>query len=156
VQSDLEQVDVDALLHEVVDLLGAPPEYTVEIGPNMPTLTTERVRLQQVFANLLGNAVKHRGRPDGHASVSVSDAGKMFKFTVSDDGPGIAPQYHDRIFVIFQTLAPRDTVEGSGLGLSLVKKIVESQGGRIWVESAEGQGATFHFTWPKYPPRRRR
>ena len=156
VQSDLEQVDVDALLHEVVDLLGAPPEYTVEIGPNMPTLTTERVRLQQVFANLLGNAVKHRGRPDGHASVSVSDAGKMFKFTVSDDGPGIAPQYHDRIFVIFQTLAPRDTVEGSGLGLSLVKKIVESQGGRIWVESAEGQGATFHFTWPKYPPIRRR
>jgi PAS domain S-box-containing protein len=156
VQSDLEPVDVGALLHDVADLLGAPPEYTIEIGPDMPTITTERLRLQQVFANLLGNAVKHRSRPDGHACVRVADAGNMYEFAVSDDGPGIAPQYHDRIFVIFQTLAPRDAVEGSGLGLSLVKKIVENHGGRIWVESAEGQGATFRFTWPKNPPKRRR
>jgi signal transduction histidine kinase len=72
-----------------------------------------------------------------------------FIFRVADDGPGIAPQYQDRIFGMFQTLAPRDKVEGSGLGLSLVKKMVEHQGGRIWVQSKEGQGATFCFTWPK-------
>jgi signal transduction histidine kinase len=70
---------------------------------------------------------------------------------VRDDGPGIAPQYHEKIFVIFQTLAARDKVEGTGIGLSLIKKIVESQGGRICVESAEGAGTTFRFTWPKRP-----
>jgi signal transduction histidine kinase len=69
-------------------------------------------------------------------------------FAVSDDGPGIAPEYHERIFGIFQTLQPRDHVEGTGIGLSLVKKIVESRGGRVWVESAEGAGATFRFHWP--------
>ncbi|HEX5690197.1 MAG TPA: PAS domain-containing protein, partial [Roseiflexaceae bacterium] len=80
VKSDIESVDVGALLHEVVDMLGAPPEYTVEIGPNMPTITTERLRLQQVFANLLSNAVKHRSRPDGRACVGVTDAGRMYEF----------------------------------------------------------------------------
>jgi PAS domain S-box-containing protein len=156
VQGDLEPVEVGELLRDVVDLLGVPPEFTVEIGPGMPTITTERVRLQQVFSNLIGNAVKHRSRPDGHVCISTTDEHTMYEFAVADDGPGIAPQYHDRIFVIFQTLASRDTVEGSGLGLSLVKKIVESQGGRIWVESAEGAGATFHFTWPKHPRKKRR
>ncbi|MBC8077791.1 MAG: hypothetical protein H7Y32_17075, partial [Chloroflexales bacterium] len=77
------------------------------------------------------------------------DIGPLVEFSVRDDGPGIAPQYHERAFTIFQTLAPRDRVEGSGLGLSLVKKIVESEGGAITLESQEGQGAIFRFTWPK-------
>jgi signal transduction histidine kinase len=69
---------------------------------------------------------------------------------VSDNGPGIAPQYHDRIFGIFQTLEARDKVEGTGIGLSVVKKLVESRGGRVWLESEAGQGATFRFTWPRF------
>ena len=74
-----------------------------------------------------------------------------YRFTVADNGPGIAPQYHERVFGIFQTLQSRDRVEGTGIGLSVVKKIVEGQGGRVWVESAEGDGARFHFTWPAAP-----
>src|SRR5581483_8753590 len=147
----LERVDVGALLSEIVDLLAPPPGFTVEIAPGMPVLVTKKIRLQQVFQNLIGNALKHHHRPEGHIRVSVQDAGEFYEFAVTDDGPGIAPQYHDKVFVIFQTLEARDKVENTGLGLSLVKKIVESQGGTICLESAEGAGATFRFTWPNLP-----
>jgi signal transduction histidine kinase len=151
VRETIEAVDVGALLAETVDLLSPPPAFTVEIGPGMPTLMAERARVQQVFANLISNALKHHDRSDGRIEVRVRDGDDPheYEFTVADDGPGIAPQYHERIFGIFQTLRPRDQVEGSGLGLALVKKIVEHHGGRIWLESAEGCGTTFHFTWPK-------
>lgn len=115
----------------------------------MPTVVCQRVELSQVFSNLIGNAIKHHHRPDGTIRVAWNNDGQAFRFAVSDDGPGIALQYYEKIFVIFQTLAPRDKVEGSGLGLALVKKIVERQGGRIWVESVVGQGTQFFFTWPK-------
>ena len=97
----------------------------------------------------IGNALKFTPVPGGEIQVQVRPDGEFLHFTVSDNGPGIAPEYHERIFGIFQTLAARDTVEGTGIGLSLVKKIVESREGRVWVESTEGAGATFHFTWPK-------
>jgi signal transduction histidine kinase len=121
----------------------------IEVAPHMPTIHTERVYLQQVFQNLISNAIKHGQRPDLRIAVGWADAGECYEFTVRDNGQGIAPQYHEKVFVIFQTLAPRDKVEGTGLGLSLVKKIVELHGGRIWIESDEGAGACFHFTWPK-------
>ncbi|HEU5101375.1 MAG TPA: CHASE3 domain-containing protein [Roseiflexaceae bacterium] len=151
VKATIEQLDVGALLHDVVDLLMPPIGFTIDIADNMPTLRTDRLRMQQVFQNLISNAIKHHNRADGHVEVRVRDLGPMYEFSVRDDGPGIAPQYHEKIFVIFQTLAARDKVEGTGIGLSLIKKIVESQGGRISVESAEGAGTTFHFTWPKRP-----
>jgi signal transduction histidine kinase len=75
--------------------------------------------------------------------------GEFFEFSVSDDGPGIAPEFHERIFQLFQTLKPRDRVEGSGMGLAIVKKIIESHNGRIAISSTPGKGATFRFTWPK-------
>ena len=144
-------IEVGALLEEVVDLLSPPTTFTIAIEPGMPTVVAERTRLQQVFSNLIGNALKHHDRPDGRIEVRVRDADEpgYYQFTVADDGPGIAPQYHERIFGIFQTLKPRDQVEGSGLGLALVKKIVEHHEGRIWLESVEGCGTTFHFTWPQ-------
>jgi signal transduction histidine kinase len=115
----------------------------------MPELRTERTPLQQVFLNLIGNALKHAKRSDPQVLVRCKDTGEAFEFAVSDNGPGIAPEYHERIWQIFQTLEPRDTVEGTGVGLSVVKKIVESKGGQAWVESSQGSGATFYFTWPK-------
>jgi PAS domain S-box-containing protein len=139
-------VDVAQLLDDVVDLL-ALPAGQVSVEPGMPTLRAERVPLQQVFHNLIGNALKHGG-PDVQVQVRCEQQGDRYRFSVSDNGPGIAPQYHERIFGIFQTLASRDRVEGSGLGLALVKKIVESRGGRVTVDSDEGRGATFCFTWP--------
>jgi PAS domain S-box-containing protein len=149
IKSETEAVDVGRLLLDIVDLLAPPEGFRIEIAPNMPTISTERLRLQQVFQNLIGNAIKHHNRPNGHICVSFADTGPMYEFAVADDGPGIAPQYHQKIFVIFQTLAARDKVEGTGIGLSLVKKIVEGHGGHIWIESSEGAGTTFRFTWPK-------
>jgi signal transduction histidine kinase len=101
--------------------------------------------------NLIGNAVKYTRaeRPDVLIRVDWRVTDDAFTFTVCDNGPGIAPEYHERIWGVFQTLAARDKVEGTGIGLSVVKKIVESRGGSVAVESAPGRGATFRFTWPR-------
>lgn len=145
-----ETVSVEALLHEVIDTI-VPPDFSIEIAAQMPTLKTERVPLEQVFTNLISNAIKHHDRPAGRIQITVTDHGDCYEFAVTDDGPGMAPQFHDKIFGIFQTLEPRDKVESTGVGLAVVKKIVERQGGTIRVESELGQGATFRFTWMKEP-----
>ncbi|MDB5261464.1 MAG: histidine kinase [Adhaeribacter sp.] len=144
-----EVVDVQLLLIETIDMLAPPPEMEIRIISDMPVLNTARVPLQQVFANLLSNAIKYHNKPHGHISVSCRPEEQYYTFSVTDDGPGIDPDYHDRIFVIFQTLRERDAVESTGVGLAIVKKIVEGQGGTIKIISAEGAGATFTFTWPK-------
>jgi len=148
VRGDTETVDLGALVRDVVELLDPPETVTVEVAEGLPTLDAERLPLQQVFLNLISNAVKYLGRPDGRIRVESRKINGLHEFSVADNGPGIAPEYHERIFGIFQTLEARDRVEGTGIGLSLVKKIVENRGGRVWVESEEGAGATFRFTWP--------
>jgi signal transduction histidine kinase len=150
VETAAEPVDVGALIHESIELLAPAPEVVIDVAPNMPTLVTERVPLQQVFMNLIGNAIKHSRRGDPHVTVGVVRTdGEAPDFSVTDNGPGIAREYHERIFAIFQTLEARDKVEGTGIGLSVVKKIVEGRGGHVAVESAPGRGATFRFTWPE-------
>jgi signal transduction histidine kinase len=116
-------------------------------------MLTERVPLQQVFINLIGNAIKFAAavRSDPVVEIEWTDVGDAVRFAVRDNGPGIAPEYQERIWRILQTLAPRDKVEGTGIGLSIVKKIVESRGGAAWVESDGDSGSTFSFTWPKAP-----
>ncbi|MBH8568806.1 CHASE3 domain-containing protein [Microvirga sp. STS02] len=149
-----ETVFVRTLLREIIDSLHLPEGFKVELPFFLPTLTTNAVQLQQVFTNLISNAVKYHDHPaTGTVHIGCDDAGEFYSFSVADDGPGIDPEYHDRIFVIFQTLTERDTFESTGVGLAIVKKIVERQGGRISVKSAEGQGAKFIFTWPKHPPK---
>jgi signal transduction histidine kinase len=133
----------------VVELLSPPAEFTIHIQEPMPVLHTARTPLEVVFRNLIGNAVKHHHRTDGRIEIqarALAEEG-MTEFSVSDDGPGIAPEFHERIFQMFQTLRPRDEVEGSGMGLAIVKKHVENRGGRIEVDSEPGQGTTFRFTW---------
>ena len=146
-----QSVDVKSLLTEVIDLLAPPAGMAVTLDDALPILRAQRLLLQQVFQNLLSNALKYHHKSEGHVHVGVRDAGGWFEFFVSDDGPGISPRYHEKIWAIFQTLEARDRVESTGVGLALVKKIVEGQGGRVWIESEEGQGATFRFTWPKQP-----
>jgi len=149
-----ETVFVRTLLREIIDTLNPPTGFKIELPFFLPTLTTNAVQLQQVFTNLISNAIKYHDHPaTGTVHISCDDAGDFYLFSVADDGPGIDPEYHDRIFIIFQTLTERDTVESTGVGLAIVKKIVERQGGRIGVKSAEGQGAKFVFTWPKAPPK---
>lgn len=149
VRSVIEQVDVELLVKDVVELLAPPPEITVTVEPGMPTIRTERTPLQQIFMNLINNAIKYNRHPGAVITVSSRDVGNMYAFSVTDNGPGIEPEYHDRIFGIFQTLESRDRVEGTGIGLSVVKKTVELHGGSITVRSALGEGATFTFEWPK-------
>ena len=116
----------------------------------MPKLLATRTPLETVLRNLINNAIKHHDRADGHVHIVAEEHDDFVEFCVIDDGPGIHPQYHERIFELFQTLKPRDQVEGSGMGLAIVKKTVENYGGSITVESTEGEGATFRFTWPKW------
>lgn len=149
VRGQIQDIDTAMLLAETIDLLDPPAHFTIEVQPGMPVVRGEKLRLQQVFMNLIGNAIKHHDKPEGRITVGCRDAGEFYDFWVFDNGPGIEPQYFEKIFVIFQTLQPRDKVEGTGVGLSLVKKIVEHAGGTVTVDSTVGGGTTFRFTWPR-------
>ena len=146
-----EVVDTRRIVDDVVDLMTISPPARVVVEGAMPTIESAVPPLQQIFMNLIGNALKYNDAPEPLVRVRAADHGDFVQFTVQDNGPGIPPEYHERIWGIFQTLESRDKVEGTGIGLSLVKKLAESQGGRAWVESAPPDGATFHFLWPKRP-----
>lgn len=148
-KSKPKQVVVSQLLADVIELLDVPTEFTIEISGIMPTLITEELPLQQVFSNLISNAIKHHPRTDGKVTISATEQDDFYEFAVTDDGLGIDPKYHERIFTIFQTLEARDNTENTGIGLSIVKKAVETQGGIIAVESQINKGTTFRFTWKK-------
>jgi PAS domain S-box-containing protein len=150
-ESDIEPVVVAELLAEVIDSLDPPHPFRIEIAPEMPTLSTKCLLLSQVFANLISNGIKHHDRPDGFIRISSQDQGSFYEFAVADDGPGIAQEHHDKIFTIFQTVNPQNNPDSSGIGLSIVKKIVETEEGTIRLESEIGKGTTFYFTWPKEP-----
>jgi PAS domain S-box-containing protein len=149
VRHALEQVDVTALVRDLVETLSPPAGFDIRIQPEMPVLRTERVALELVLRNLIGNAIKHHDKSEGVIEITAQETEDWIEIAVSDNGPGIAPQYHERIFEMFQTLQPRDRVEGSGMGLAIVKRILEARGGSITLASAEGVGTTFRFTWPK-------
>jgi signal transduction histidine kinase len=143
-----EKVDVGQLISEVIDLSNLPKGFVVETKGQVPPFTTRKVLLQRIFMNLISNAIKHHDKEVGRIEVTVRDGGAAFEFLVADDGPGIPAQFQAKAFQMFQTLKARDVTEGSGMGLALVKKIVETAGGTIALDS-NGRGATFRFTWPK-------
>jgi PAS domain S-box-containing protein len=149
-QSSPEAVDTAVLVTDIAAYLEPPPAFSVTCSGAMPVLQTSKAALEHVLQNLISNALKHHDRDAGEVVISARNIGDKVEFTVRDDGPGIAPAFHDRVFVVFQTLKPRDEVEGGGVGLAIVKKIVEARGGRIWIESEPPRrGAAFIFTWPK-------
>ena len=115
----------------------------------LPRVTADETQLIQLFQNLLANAIKFRGEEQPRIHVSAKEDSNECLFSVSDNGIGIDPEYFDRIFVIFQRLHGREEYPGTGIGLSVCKRIVERHGGRIWVESQPGEGSTFHFAIPK-------
>ncbi len=146
------EVDLNALIAEVIDIIAPPAGIHIAIETKLPTLYAEKTRLQQVFQNLIGNAVKYMGKPTGEIWLGHSETNGYWQFYVRDTGVGIDARYGDKIFQIFQTLTPRDQVESTGVGLAIVKKIVELYGGQIWVTSEIGRGSTFWFTLPTSPP----
>ncbi|HEX6915509.1 MAG TPA: ATP-binding protein [Chitinophagaceae bacterium] len=145
-----EPVDVNELLEEVKDSLPADRDIRILIPERLPVIPTERIPLFQVFANLVSNAVKYNDKEHGEIKIFYRDSGEKYEFFVQDNGPGIPDQYHKRIFIIFQTLKERDSFESTGVGLAIVKKILDKRNERISVSSVPGEGATFSFTWSKH------
>jgi PAS domain S-box-containing protein len=146
-------VDSNILIKESFDLLGISENVIFHMNDDFPLIKTEKIKLEQVFLNLFNNAIKYNDKADKQIWVGCKDLGDSFEFYVKDNGPGIEERYHDKIFVIFQTLNARDQVEARGIGLAIVKNIIDEAGGNIWVTSEKNLGATFYFTWPKQKKR---
>lgn len=151
--SQIELVNVGDLLKEIIETLAPPPTFTIEVGL-MPELNARKMLLRQVFCNLIDNAINHHPTKYGKINISAVDLGDRYEFSVADDGKGIDPIYHHKIYQVFQTLESRDIKESTGIGLAIVKKIVEVEGGKISLESEAGSGANFRFTWLTSPIRR--
>ncbi len=146
-----ELIDTKELVDELTLLVSPPQGFSIVGSEALPTIQTDRVPLTQVVLNLIGNAIKHHDRPEnGHVWIEALTLPHSIKFTVTDDGPGIPERFRERVFGMFQTLKPRDEVEGSGMGLAIVRKLVDYQGGKIWLtEGRAGQGLSVHFIWPQ-------
>jgi signal transduction histidine kinase len=144
-------VDVHLLLTNIIQELAAPDTFSISINSPMPILHTRGQPLAQVFIQLIDNGIRHQTSKQGTVKISAIDQGDRYEFTVADDGEGIAPEFQERIYTIFQTLKARDVQENIGAGLAIVKKIIIAEGGTIQLESSSGNGAIFRFTWLKQP-----
>jgi len=149
VSEEKTRVNLNQLVPEVIDMVAPPQNITITIEDELPVVECEQTRILQVFENLLSNAIKYMDKPQGQIKVGCLEEDGFWKFSVADNGPGIEEKHFERIFRIFQTLSPRDEFESTGVGLTVIKKIVELYGGRIWVESEVGRGSTFFFTFRK-------
>lgn len=148
IKDEIVPVDLGELIPSVIDMLAPPEHITITVQENLPIIHAEHTKALQVFQNLLSNAIKYMDKPAGHIEIHCTDVDGVWEFSVSDNGPGIEQKHFQTIFQMFQTLSPRDGFESTGIGLTLVKKIVEIHGGTIWVESEPGKGSTFLFTLP--------
>lgn len=146
----LEHVDVRTLVDDALEMTSIPDGFEVSVSEEMPSFRTYPTPLRHVFLNLIQNSAKHHvGGEQGCIEIGVSENEEFYEFYVADTGPGIEEQYHEDIFDMFKTLQSRDDVEGSGMGLAIVRKLVRHCGGDISVQSTPGEGATFRFVWPK-------
>jgi signal transduction histidine kinase len=121
----------------------------IELPDNLPVINTERMKLQQVFLNLISNSIKYNDKENVLIKIACIEEQEYYTFSVEDNGPGIEERYHEKVFIIFQTLQARDTFESTGVGLAIVKKIIDETGGEIWIESELGLFTRFLFKWPK-------
>jgi hypothetical protein len=147
---EFQLTDCETVLeHCLANLRFAIEESQAEIShDSLPHVMADEVQLEQLFQNLIGNAIKFRGETLPRIHIGLTRQGKNWVFSVQDNGIGIDPTYFERIFIIFQRLHTRSKYEGTGIGLAVSKRIVERHGGRIWVKSQPGSGSTFYFTIP--------
>lgn len=149
IREERRSVDLNELVEDVISMVNPPPHIEVSVENTLPSVVCEPTRIHEVFQNLIDNAIKYMDKPSGRIRIDCGGNDSQWVLSVSDNGPGIDESNYTKVFEIFQTLAPRDQVESTGVGLSLVKRIVELHGGRVWVESELGNGSTFFFTLPR-------
>lgn len=142
-------IELNKTLAEIISSLAPPAHIQMKVKAGMPTIFADRTHVEQVFQNLISNAIKFMDKPEGIVEIESSQYEGGWLFRVADNGPGIDEKYHEKVFEIFETLSPRDELESTGVGLTITQKIVEGWGGKIWIESKVGQGATFCFTLPQ-------
>jgi len=147
--AEKRRIDLNAVLSEVIAGIAPPENIEITFENELPVLMCEKTHIIQVFQNLLSNAVKYMDKPRGQIKIGCVEQDAFWKFSVTDNGSGIEKRHYERIFKLFQTLSPCDGVENTGIGLSIVKKIVELNGGSVCVKSEVGKGSTFVFTLPK-------
>lgn len=140
-------VDLQLLVDSILSTIHIPKHIDIKLINTLPTVKGDKFRLQQLFQNLIENAIRYNDKGDGFVEVNVEDSGNQWHFTVKDNGIGIKEKYFEKIFSVFQKL--ENNLNSSGIGLSIVKKIVELYKGTIWLESEPGVGTTFHFKLPK-------
>lgn len=144
-----DEVNLNELIKDIIDMIAPPENIKITVENELPSILCEKTRISQVFQNLLSNAVKYMDKPKGEIKIGCNEDEEYWKFSISDNGPGIDKNHFEKVFQLFQTLKPRDEIEGTGIGLSVVKKIVELYGGTTWVDSKIGEGSTFYFTLSK-------
>ncbi len=143
-------ININEVVKEVIEMLEPPDNISIIIENELPTMMLERTRTQQLFTNLINNAIKFMDKPNGEIRLSCQNQGELWQFSIQDNGCGIEEKNFDNIFTIFKTLKARDEFESTGIGLTIVKKIVEIYGGKVWVKSKIGEGSTFYFTLSSY------
>ncbi|PTW49871.1 hypothetical protein C8N38_106132 [Rhodovulum kholense] len=149
IEEKAQIVEGRELASELRGLLNLPEGFTFEVTPDFDKLHIPNMPIKTILLNLLGNSLKHHDRSTGLVRLSGSETDDAYCLSVSDDGPGIPPAYHKKVFEMFQTLRPRDEVEASGMGLAMVLKYVRIAGGQVRIESDGGRGTTMHVVWPK-------
>lgn len=142
------EVDLHELIEDVISVIAPHGDFQINIACDIPPARTVETPLRHIFQNLIGNAIKHHDRDSGIIDIVGRLENGFYHFSVTDDGPGIDETFHEKVFMMFETLKPRDQVEGSGMGLAIIKKLLDTYGGTITLESSPGQGTTFLFTWP--------
>lgn len=148
-KSTPSEIQIQEVVNIVLNTLVPGDHISITSPSDLPTIMANNIRIQQVFQNILSNAIKYCNQSKGVIELGFTDANDFWRFYVKDNGKGIDKKHHDRIFRIFQTLRPRDEMENTGIGLTITKKIIEMYGGEIWIESSHDSGTTFHFTLPK-------
>ena len=153
VHEEKASINLNELVKDVAEMIAPPPHIKITVENELPTIVSGPTRIAQVFQNLLSNAVKYMDKPKGLIKITCAEEKDFWKFGVVDNGPGIEEKHFERIFQIFQTLSSKEETDSTGIGLTVVKKIVETYGGKIWVESKVGAGSTFYFTLPRQETR---
>jgi signal transduction histidine kinase len=144
-----EEVNLKELINSIIEMVDPPESFKFEVADNMPVLHAEKIKIHEVFQNLISNGIKYNNKENGLIRIGFFEYPDHYDFYVQDNGQGIKPEHFERIFGIFQTLSPKENTDSTGIGLTIVKKIVEQQGGKVTLSSEYGEGTKFTFTWKK-------